>query len=66
MLLTIKAMKNPRSALCKTSIMAVSDIFCAFGDSLLLEDIVTVHSFDQLVIIICAGSMFIRYLTGDL
>jgi hypothetical protein len=27
-------MKNPRSALCKTSIMAASDIFNAFGDKL--------------------------------
>lgn len=31
----VKAMKNPRSALCKTSIMAASDIFSAFGDKLL-------------------------------
>ncbi|KAI9184980.1 hypothetical protein LWI28_003096 [Acer negundo] len=31
----VKSMKNPRSALCKTSIMASSDIFKAFGDQLL-------------------------------
>ncbi|EXB74776.1 hypothetical protein L484_023518 [Morus notabilis] len=35
MLVLVKAMKNPRSALCKTSIMASSDIFNAFGDKLL-------------------------------
>ncbi|CAI9118809.1 OLC1v1020425C1 [Oldenlandia corymbosa var. corymbosa] len=35
MLIIVKAMKNPRSALCKTSIMASSDIFKAFGDKLL-------------------------------
>ncbi|CAK7333201.1 unnamed protein product [Dovyalis caffra] len=34
MLVVVKAMKNPRSALCKTSIMASSDIFNAFGDQL--------------------------------
>lgn len=28
-------MKNPRSALCKTAIMAAADIFNAFGDKLL-------------------------------
>ncbi|XP_065859473.1 uncharacterized protein [Euphorbia lathyris] len=31
----VKAMKNPRSALCKTSIMASTDIFKVFGDKLL-------------------------------
>ncbi|CAI0626874.1 unnamed protein product [Linum tenue] len=31
----VKAMKNPRSALIKTSIMASSDIFSAYGDKLL-------------------------------
>lgn len=35
MLVLVKAMKNPRSALCKTSIMASSDIVKAFGDNLL-------------------------------
>lgn len=35
MVVVVKAMKNPRSALCKTSIMAASDIFSAFGDKLL-------------------------------
>ncbi|CAM8915139.1 unnamed protein product [Rhodiola kirilowii] len=47
---TVKAMKNPRSALCKTSIMAASDIFVAFGDSLLLEETVSTESFDQLLL----------------
>ncbi|KAJ0034525.1 hypothetical protein Pint_24523 [Pistacia integerrima] len=37
MVVVVKAMKNPRSALCKTSIMAASDIFNAFGDKLLDE-----------------------------
>ncbi|KAK1417851.1 hypothetical protein QVD17_26985 [Tagetes erecta] len=31
----VKSMKNPRSALCKTSIMAASDLFKSFGDKLL-------------------------------
>ncbi|KAK4405565.1 hypothetical protein Sango_0563000 [Sesamum angolense] len=31
----VKAIKNPRSALCKTSIMAAADIFKAFGEKLL-------------------------------
>ncbi|KAL1220531.1 hypothetical protein V5N11_003240 [Cardamine amara subsp. amara] len=31
----VKTMKNPRSALCKTSIMTCSDIFNAFGEKLL-------------------------------
>ncbi|KAL1543073.1 TOG array regulator of axonemal microtubules protein 1 [Salvia divinorum] len=34
-LVMVKAIKNPRSALCKTSIMAASDIFNAFGETLL-------------------------------
>lgn len=34
-LVMVKAIKNPRSALCKTSIMASSDIFNAFGETLL-------------------------------
>lgn len=34
MLVIVKAMKNPRSALCKTSVMASADIFKAFGDKL--------------------------------
>ncbi|XP_058727928.1 uncharacterized protein LOC131599660 [Vicia villosa] len=34
LLVVVKSMKNPRSALCKTSIMAASDIFNAFGDKL--------------------------------
>ena len=43
----IKSMKNPRSALIKTSIMASSDIFNSFGDRLL--DASTSNAFDQLV-----------------
>lgn len=46
MLVVVKAMKNPRSALCKTSIMASSDIFNAFGDKLLDS---TTDAFDNLV-----------------
>lgn len=42
-----KAMKNPRSALCKTSIMAASDIFKAFGDKLL--DSTNSAAFDNMV-----------------
>lgn len=47
MMIIVKAMKNPRSALCKTSIMASSDIFKAFADKLL--DSATTKAFDQLV-----------------
>lgn len=47
MVVMVKAMKNPRSALCKTSIMASFDIFKAFGDSLF--DSATSAAFDQLV-----------------
>ena len=47
MLVVVKAMKNPRSALCKTSIMAASDIFNAFGEKLLASTDSGV--FDQLV-----------------
>ncbi|XP_072976089.1 uncharacterized protein [Typha angustifolia] len=36
MLVTVKAMKNPRSALCKTAIMACADIFRSCGHHLLL------------------------------
>ena len=46
MLVVVKAMKNPRSALCKTSIMASSDIFKVFGDQLLDS---TINAFDNLV-----------------
>jgi len=45
MVVMVKAMKNPRSALCKTSIMACSDIFKAFAEKLTLlktmDDLVT-------------------------
>ncbi|XP_044486075.1 TOG array regulator of axonemal microtubules protein 1-like [Mangifera indica] len=43
-----KAMKNPRSALCKTSIMAASDIFKAFGDKLL--DSTNSAAFDNMLL----------------
>ncbi|KAK7412936.1 hypothetical protein VNO78_04715 [Psophocarpus tetragonolobus] len=43
-----KTMRNPRSALCKTAIMAAADIFNAFGDKLL--DPETSHAFDGLLL----------------
>ena len=49
MLVLVKAMKNPRSALCKTSIMAASDIFMVYCDKLL--DPTSSGVFDQLVTI---------------
>ncbi|XP_062108648.1 uncharacterized protein LOC133819409 [Humulus lupulus] len=48
MLVLVKAMKNPRSALCKTSIMASSDIFMAFNKKLL--DPSTSDAFDHLML----------------
>ncbi|KAK7303788.1 hypothetical protein RJT34_14705 [Clitoria ternatea] len=48
MLVVAKTMRNPRSALCKTSIMASSDIFNAFGDNLL--DPSTSDAFDGLLL----------------
>ncbi|KAF3966497.1 hypothetical protein ACB098_02G045900 [Castanea mollissima] len=47
-LVLVKAMKNPRSALCKTSIMASSDIFHAYGDKFL--DSFSSDAFDQLLL----------------
>uniref|UniRef100_A0A5B7AX35 TOG domain-containing protein n=1 Tax=Davidia involucrata TaxID=16924 RepID=A0A5B7AX35_DAVIN len=44
----VKAMKNPRSALCKTSIMASFDFFNAFGDKLL--ESTTSDAFDHLLL----------------
>ncbi|XVE82146.1 hypothetical protein DITRI_Ditri15bG0123300 [Diplodiscus trichospermus] len=44
-LIVVKAMKNPRSALCKTAIMAASDIFNAYGEKLLDSG-----AFDQLLL----------------
>lgn len=49
MLVVAKTMKNPRSALCKTSIMAAADIFNAFGDKL-LEPSTSDDAFDGLVL----------------
>lgn len=46
MMVIVKAMK--RSALCKTSIMASSDIFEAFTDKLF--DSAATEAFDQLVV----------------
>ncbi|KAJ6725467.1 CLASP [Salix purpurea] len=46
-LVVVKAVKNPRSALCKTSIMASSDIFKVFGDQLLDS---TNNAFDNLLL----------------
>ncbi|CAA2966463.1 TOG array regulator of axonemal microtubules 1 [Olea europaea subsp. europaea] len=48
MLVMVKAIKNPRSALCKTSIMASSDIFKAFGEKLLEPAISNI--FDNLLL----------------
>ncbi|KAL1334819.1 hypothetical protein HN51_063779 [Arachis hypogaea] len=47
-LVVAKTMKNPRSALCKTSIMAASDVFNAFGDKLL--DPSTSEAFDGMLL----------------
>ncbi|XP_010269532.1 PREDICTED: uncharacterized protein LOC104606158 [Nelumbo nucifera] len=44
----VKAMKNPRSALCKTSIMASSDVFNAFGGNIL--DSAASDAFDPLLL----------------
>lgn len=48
MVVLVKAMKNPRSALCKTSIMAAADVFVAYSDKM-LEDTLTA-AFESLVI----------------
>ncbi|CAM8988539.1 unnamed protein product [Rhodiola kirilowii] len=50
MIVIVKAMKNPRSALCKTSIMAAADIFSVYCDTLLLDETLTAESFDQLLL----------------
>jgi len=47
-LVVAKTMRNPRSALCKTAIMAAADIFNASGDKLL--DPETSDAFDGLVL----------------
>lgn len=51
MVVVVTSMKNPRSALCKTSIMASADIFKAFGDKLL-------DAFDNLVLTVFIGGYF--------
>lgn len=43
----VKSMKNPRSALCKTSILAASDLFKSYGDKLL--EFTTSDAVDQMV-----------------
>ncbi|XP_057727008.1 uncharacterized protein LOC130942724 [Arachis stenosperma] len=47
-LVVAKTMKNPRSAVCKTCIMAASDVFNAFGDKLL--DPSTSEAFDGMLL----------------
>ncbi|KAL9252359.1 TOG array regulator of axonemal microtubules protein 1-like protein [Drosera capensis] len=47
-LVLVKAMKNPRSALCKTSIMASADVFVVYGDCLLEDEFS--KAFDQLLL----------------
>nr|CAD1828470.1 unnamed protein product [Ananas comosus var. bracteatus] len=48
MVVIVKAMKNPRSALCKTSIMACADIFRSFGRLLLSSSTKEEAAFDNL------------------
>ncbi|XP_076912764.1 uncharacterized protein LOC143571149 [Bidens hawaiensis] len=45
----VKSMKNPRSALCKTSIMAAADVFKSFGDKL-LESSTSNDAVDQMML----------------
>ncbi|KAL8239016.1 hypothetical protein R6Q59_015583 [Mikania micrantha] len=45
----VKSMKNPRSALCKTSILAASDLFKSFGDKL-LESSTSDGAVDQMML----------------
>ncbi|XP_047332637.1 TOG array regulator of axonemal microtubules protein 1 [Impatiens glandulifera] len=49
MLILVKTLKNPRSALCKTSIMTSSDIFTSFNQ-VLLNDPTISDSFDALLL----------------
>ena len=62
-LVVAKTMRNPRSALCKTAIMAAADIFSAFGDKLLEPE--TSDAFDGLVlgfiILLCDLFFWIHY-----
>lgn len=48
LLVMVKALKNPRSALCKTAIMASTDIFHSFGNTL-LSALDEAKALDQLV-----------------
>ncbi|KAL5701249.1 hypothetical protein ACHQM5_026608 [Ranunculus cassubicifolius] len=48
MVILVKAMKNPRSALIKTSVMAASDIFKSYGHDLLESP--TSEAFDQMLL----------------
>jgi hypothetical protein len=62
--MVVKAMKNPRSALCKTSIMASSDIFKVFGDQSLdsannaFDNLVRTGDFFFFQFLICCGLHF--------
>lgn len=47
MMVLVKSMKNPRSALCKTAIMAAADLFKSYGDKLL--EFTTSDAVDQMV-----------------
>ncbi|GJX94168.1 putative armadillo-like helical, CLASP domain, TOG domain-containing protein, partial [Tanacetum coccineum] len=47
--LVVKALKNPRSAVCKTAIMTSADIFKAFGDSI-------IDSVDPLLVVLLLKS----------
>lgn len=55
-------MKNPRSALCKTSVMASADIFKAFGDELFesstsdaFDDVVSIVFIELCLTFLCSG-----------
>ncbi|XP_076894899.1 uncharacterized protein LOC143547333 [Bidens hawaiensis] len=48
-MVSVKSMKNPRSALCKTAIMAASDVFKSFGDKL-LESSTSNDAVDQMML----------------
>ncbi|XP_078435672.1 ARM repeat superfamily protein [Wolffia australiana] len=50
MIATAKSMKNPRSAVCKTTLMASTDIFSSLGHTLHLDFAQKDGSFDQLLL----------------
>lgn len=49
MAIIVKTMKNPRSALIKTSIMACTDVFSNLGQALLSSEEKAKSAFDSLV-----------------